>query len=84
MDEIANVERAIQPAKTAWEAERDDPDGGLNAVLGRIERSIAEIARLQERVQQMLVDHMRRQKEEADAAQASVNASRAQRLYKAG
>jgi hypothetical protein len=84
MDEIAGIEQAIGPAKAAWEATRSDPDGALNAVLTRIQQLIADAARRQERVQELLLDYVRRQKEASESARASVNASRAQRLYTAG
>jgi chromosome segregation ATPase len=84
MDQITTIEDAIRPVKERWERARDDPDGELSSVLATIEGTIEQITRQQENVQNRLLDYMQRQKERTDGARASVKASRARRLYRAG
>jgi len=84
MEQIAVIERAIEPAKRAWEEDRSDPDGALDQVLGAIEEEIAQIARTQQQVQQQLLDYVQAQQRRTEAARVSINASRAEQLYKAG
>ncbi len=84
MGEIAVIERAIEPAKDLWSAEPTDPDGELDVALKSIEEMIQEIASTQELVQQKLLEYVRQEKERSDAARASMVASRARTLYRAG
>ncbi|KPK66165.1 MAG: hypothetical protein AMK73_00730 [Planctomycetes bacterium SM23_32] len=84
MADIAAVEEAVGPAKKRWEETREDPKGELRAVLTSIEAIIAQVSEVQERVQRRLLDHIERQRQQTESARASVNASRARRLYRAG
>lgn len=84
MEQIAAIEDAIAPARAEWEQTRDDPGGALNAVLGAIEGMIQRITCAQEHVQRALLEYARMQKERNDSARSTLNASRAQKLYRAG
>ena len=82
MGEIAAIEDGIQPLKTRWEqADRSDPDGELDAVLAGIQDAIQSITAAQERVQNTLLGHVRRDTMRARQARADINASRAGRAY---
>jgi len=84
MSDIAVIERAIEPAKSLWSEQPTDPDGELDVALKSIEDMIQEIASTQELVQQKLLEYVRQEKERSDAARASMVASRARTLYRAG
>jgi len=84
MSDIAVIERAIEPAKSLWSEQPTDPDGELDVALKSIEDVIQEIASTQELVQQKLLEYVRQEKERSDAARASMVASRARTLYRAG
>ena len=84
MAEIAVIERAIEPAKRFWAEHPEDPDGELDAVLKSVEDMIQEIGRTQEQVQQGLLDFVQQERARSEAARASMMASRARTLYKAG
>jgi len=84
MEQISTIERAIEPTKEVWERDRTDPDGALNGVLESIESEIEQISQLQEGVQHSLLDYIRHRQQQTDDVRASMNASRARTLYKAG
>jgi hypothetical protein len=84
MAQIAAVEDAIAPAKKEWEKARPDPSGELRRLLLSIERAIERVGEAQERVQRLLLEHVRRRQEQTAGARASINATRARRLYRAG
>ena len=81
MRDVAVIERAIEPAKVAWSETRHDPDGALDRTLAAIQTLIEETAADQERVQERLMALVRRQRETARNARASVNANRARTAY---
>ncbi|MGD2174163.1 MAG: hypothetical protein PVJ27_02080 [Candidatus Brocadiaceae bacterium] len=84
MAEIEQIERAIEPAKRAWEETRQDPDGKLDAILGSVEQCIDRITRRQQSVQEKLLKYLQANRESTDEARASINARKADKLYRAG
>jgi len=84
MADIEAVESSIRPAKEQWEKTRDDPTGELDEVLASIEKQIGRVGELQQKVQKHLLAYVEREKQTMDEARASVNARRADNLYRAG
>ena len=84
MAQVAVIEEAIEPAKRCWAARPVDPDGDLDGVLESIQDAIKEIVQTQEQVQQKLMEFVRQERQRSEAARASLMASRARTLYRAG
>jgi ribosomal protein S21 len=84
MAEIAVIEEAVEPAKRLWSEQPLDPHGELDGALKRIEEMIQEISRTQELVQRRLVEYVQQEKQRSEAARASMMASRARAVYRAG
>lgn len=84
MAEIAVIEQAIEPLKGLWSRQPLDPGGELDGALKSIEQMIQEIARTQELVQRRLMEYVQQEQQRSEAARASMMASRARSLYKAG
>jgi hypothetical protein len=84
MGQIAVIEDATRPAKDEWERTREDPGGELNEELKSVEATIGQVGRMQQFVQDRLLDYMRGQQERADGTRTAIRINRANRLYRAG
>jgi len=82
LDQIADIEEAIAPAKKEWEQSKRQPPQGLDVVLGSIQGSIEKIALRQDHVRQGLMQYIQHHQDRVGRARASVNARRARVAYK--
>ena len=82
LDEIAGIERGIEPTKHRWEkrnGEEDAPE--LDDLLGKIQQSIERISQKQDRVRQSLMAYMKEQQRQSESARAGINARKARLAY---
>jgi len=84
MAQIAALEEAIEPAKRQWQADRADPEGDLDQVLGVIEADIERISDAQRSVQDALLGYMQAHRTRTEGARSSIRTSRARRRYRTG
>jgi hypothetical protein len=81
LDDIATIEKALEPVKERWERQRQDLDGALKAVLGDIQALIADTSRCQEEVRVALVAYMREREQRAQETRATIVARKAHSAY---